>query len=148
MVAPKERWSDDGVVRAARRVAETTGARVMHTTDLGVGIHGVDFLYGDVWLTSRYPMETWNERIAQLAPYQITMDVVRATGNADVKVMHRLPATRARRSVLAERIFERSGVDAVEITEEVFESPNAIMFDQVENRMHAIKAVMVATIWD
>jgi len=146
MVAPKERWNHDEVIKEARRIAETTGARITHTEDMGEGVRGVDFLYTDVWLSMGEPKEAWNERIAQLSSYQISMDVIRATGNPDVKVLHCLPAFHDRNTKVGQEIFEHTGMDALEITDEVFESPYSIVFDQAENRMHTIKAVMVATL--
>src|SRR3954462_9217871 len=146
MVAPKERWNHDAVVKEARRIAESTGARITHTEDMGEGVRGVDFLYTDVWLSMGEPKEAWNERIAQLSPYQITMDVLRATGSPNVKFMHCLPAFHDPHTKVGEDVYERTGMDALEVTDEVFESPYSIVFDQAENRMHAIKAVMVATL--
>jgi len=146
MVAPKSRWNQDEVIKEARRIAETTGARVTHTEDVGAGVRGVDFLYTDVWLSMGEPKDAWNERIGLLRPYQINMDTVRAAGNPAVKVMHCLPAFHDRRTKVGEEIFEHTGMDALEITDEVFESPYSIVFDQAENRMHTIKAIMVATL--
>ena len=146
MVAPKSRWNQDEVIKEARRIADTTGARVTHTEDVAAGVHGVDFLYTDVWLSMGEPKAAWNERIALLRPYQINMDTVRATGNPAVKVMHCLPAFHDRRTKVGEEIFEHTGLDALEITDQVFESPYSIVFDQAENRMHTIKAIMVATL--
>jgi len=148
MVAPKDRWNQDEIIKDARRIAETTGARIVHTEDMDEGVHGVDYLYTDVWLSMGEPKDAWNERIAQLRPYQISMDVLRATGNPSVKVMHCLPAFHDRHTKVGEEIFQQTGMDALEITDEVFESPQSIVFDQAENRMHTIKAVMVATLGD
>jgi ornithine carbamoyltransferase len=148
MVAPKDRWNTEEVVKEARRIAEVTGARITHTDDVGEGIRGVDFLYTDVWLSMGEPKEAWNERIALLSPYQVSMDVIRATGNPSVKVMHCLPAFHDRRTEVGEEIFEHTGIDALEVTDEVFESPYSIVFDQAENRVPTIKAVMVATLGD
>ena len=146
MVAPADRWNHDDVVKEARRVAETTGARIMQTEDVDEGVRDVDFLYTDVWLSMGEPKSQWGRRIDELRPYQINMDVVRATRNPTVKVMHCLPAFHDRRTKVGEEIFEHTGLEALEITDEVFESPYSIVFDQAENRMHTIKAVMVATL--
>jgi len=146
MVAPTSRWNHDDVIKEARRLAELTGARITHTEDVHEGVRGVDFLYTDVWLSMGEPKEAWAERISQLRPYQINMEVVRATGNPTVSVMHCLPAFHNRRTRVGEEIFEHTGLDALEVTDEVFESPYSIVFDQAENRMHTIKAVMVATL--
>ncbi len=94
------------------------------------------------------PKEEWDERIAAAAPYQVNMDLIRATGNPDVKFMHCLPAFHDRHTKVGEEIYEQTGLDALEVTDEVFESPHSIVFDQAENRMHTIKAVMVATLGD
>jgi ornithine carbamoyltransferase len=146
MVAPAARWNHDEVVKRAQHIAEATGARITHTDDVDEGVRGVDFLYTDVWLSMGEPTAAWHERISQLRPYQISMDTVRATGNPGVRVMHCLPAFHDRRTKVGEQIFEQTGLDALEITDDVFESPYAIVFDQAENRMHTIKAVMVATL--
>jgi ornithine carbamoyltransferase len=148
MVAPKERWNPDDVIKEARRIAETTGARITHTEDVGEGVRDVDFLYTDVWLSIGEPKDAWNERIAQLSPYQVNMDVIRATGNPTVRFMHCLPAFHDRKTEVGEEIFEHTGMDALEVTDEVFDSPHSIVFDQAENRMHTIKAVLVATLGD
>ncbi|MDI6105252.1 ornithine carbamoyltransferase [Actinoplanes sp. NEAU-A12] len=146
MVAPRSRWNPDEVIKAARRIAETTGARITHTEDVAEGVRGADFLYTDVWLSMGEPKSAWDERIDVLKPYQITMEVVRATGNPAVKVMHCLPAFHDRRTRVGQEIYEHTGLDALEITDEVFESHHSIVFDQAENRMHTIKAIMVATL--
>jgi ornithine carbamoyltransferase len=146
MVAPTARWNHDDVIKEARRIGEMTGARITHTEDVAEGVRGVDFLYTDVWLSMGEPKEAWDERISQLRGYQVNMDAVRATGNPQVKFMHCLPAFHDRRTKVGEEIFEHTGLDALEVTDEVFESPYSIVFDQAENRMHTIKAVMVATL--
>jgi ornithine carbamoyltransferase len=146
IVAPTSRWNDDAVVKEARRIAESTGARIALTEDVADGVRGVDFLYTDVWLSMGEPKEAWNERISQLRKYQINMDTIRATGNPRVKFMHCLPAFHDRRTKVGEEIYEATGMESLEVTDEVFESPYSIVFDQAENRMHTIKAVMVATL--
>ena len=146
IVAPNERWNSDDVVKEARSIAESTGARVTLTDNVEEGVQGVDFLYTDVWLSMGEPKEAWNERISQLRAYQINMDVIRATGNSRVRFMHCLPAFHDRRTKVGEEIFEHTGMESLEVTDEVFESPYSIVFDQAENRMHTIKAVMVATL--
>jgi ornithine carbamoyltransferase len=146
MVGPRERWNHEDVIKQARRIAEATGARIEHTDDLASGVRDVDFVYTDVWLSMGEPKERWDERIALLRPYQITMDVLHATGNPAVKFMHCLPAFHDRATAVGAQIFERTGMAALEVTDEVFESPASIVFDQAENRMHTIKAVLVATL--
>jgi ornithine carbamoyltransferase len=146
MVGPRERWNHDDVTKQARRIAEATGARITQTEDLGSGVRDVDFVYTDVWLSMGEPEEAWHERIALLRPYQITMDVMRATGSPAVKFMHCLPAFHDRGTKVGAQIFDATGMAALEVTDEVFESPSSIVFDQAENRMHTIKAVLVATL--
>jgi ornithine carbamoyltransferase len=146
MVAPEGRWNHDHVVKEARRIAEQTGARITQTANVDDGVAGVDFLYTDVWLSMGEPKDQWDARIALLKPYQINMEMIRAVGNPAVKVMHCLPAFHDRRTKVGEEIFEHTGLESLEITNEVFESPYSIVFDQAENRMHTIKAIMVATL--
>ncbi|HKR40631.1 MAG TPA: ornithine carbamoyltransferase [Paraburkholderia sp.] len=146
MVAPRQRWNPDAVVKEAQRIVETTGARITQTEDMAKGVRGVDFLYTDVWLSMGESKQQWDERIALLRPYQISMDVVRATGNPRVRFMHCLPAFHDRATAVGEDIFEHTGMPALEVTDDVFESPYSIVFDQAENRMHTIKAVLVATL--
>lgn len=146
MVAPQSRWNPDEVIKAAQAIAETTGARITHTEDVTEGVRGADFLYTDVWLSMGEPKEAWDERIRLLKPYQINIDAVRATANPAVKVMHCLPAFHDRNTKVGQDIYEHTGLASLEITDEVFESPYSIVFDQAENRMHTIKAIMVATL--
>ena len=146
IVAPKERWNHDDVVDAAERLAATTGARVTRTEDVSEGVEGVDFLYTDVWVSMGEPKEIWDDRIRLLHPYQVNTEVLRKTGNPDVKFMHCLPAFHDRNTVVGEQIYAHTGRAGLEVTDEVFESRRSIVFDQAENRMHTIKAVMVATL--
>ncbi|WP_372736824.1 ornithine carbamoyltransferase [Nocardioides sp.] len=146
IVAPRSLWNHDDVLAHAREIAEITGARITHTEDVGEGAKGVDFLYTDVWVSMGEPAETWEERINLLKPYQVTMDVVKATGNPKVKFMHCLPGFHDRHTKVGEDLFQRTGMSALEVTDEVFESRHSIVFDQAENRMHTIKAVLVATL--
>ena len=146
MVAPRHLWNTDDVVKAARQIADETGARITHTEDVAEGVEGVDFLYTDVWVSMGEPKDVWDERITLLQPYQINAEMIRATGNRNVKFMHCLPAFHDRNTKVGEDIYEKSGLEALEVTDEVFESPHSIVFDQAENRMHTIKAVMLATL--
>ncbi|WP_331768029.1 ornithine carbamoyltransferase [Embleya sp. NBC_00896] len=148
MVAPKALWNDDAIVARAKEVAARTGATVTHTEDITQGVAGVDFLYTDVWVSMGEPKEIWDTRIAQLKPYQVNADVVKATANPAVKFLHCLPAFHNRATKVGEEIFRKTGLDALEVTEEVFESEISIVFDQAENRLHTIKAVLVATLGD
>ena len=146
IVAPRSLWNDQGVIARARAIAEQTGARIQHTEDVGSGVAGVDFLYTDVWVSMGEPKEVWAERIELLRPYQVNADVVKATGNAQVKFMHCLPAFHDRNTAVGEELFQSTGMESLEVTDEVFESHHSIVFDQAENRMHTIKAVLVATL--
>jgi ornithine carbamoyltransferase len=146
IVAPKELWNHPDVISTANEIAEETGARILHTEKVEEGVVGVDFLYTDVWVSMGEPKEVWAERISLLKPYQVNMDVVKATGNPQVKFMHCLPAFHDRHTKVGEELFQSTGMDALEVTDDVFESPHSIVFDQAENRMHTIKAVLVATL--
>jgi len=145
-VAPKQCWPEDELVSTCRQIAKETGATIMLTDDVEEGVKGVDFLYTDVWVSMGEPIEVWDERVKLLRPYQINMDVVRKTGNPNVKFMHCLPAFHNRETTMGEEIFQKYGLDGMEVTEDVFESPMSIVFDEAENRLHTIKAVMVATL--
>ncbi|MCZ4119269.1 ornithine carbamoyltransferase [Streptomyces sp. H39-S7] len=146
IVAPRHLWPEESVVAEARRLAERTGARVTLTEDVAEGVRGVDYLHTDVWVSMGEPKEVWDERIALLGPYAVTMDVLRATGNADVKFLHCLPAFHDLGTKIGQEIYERHGLTSLEVTDEVFESAHSVVFDQAENRMHTIKAILVATL--
>jgi len=146
MVSPTELTNPPEVIAAATEIAETTGARITHTDDPGAGVHGVDFVYTDVWVSMGEPEETWRQRIDLLLPYQVNRQLLDRTGNPDVRFMHCLPAFHDRQTEVGEQLFQSTGLDALEVTDDVFESKNSIVFDQAENRMHTIKAVMVATL--
>jgi len=148
IVAPKELWPPADLIDAYRQRAATTGARVTITEDVDEGVKGADFLHTDVWVSMGEAHEVWKERIRLLMPYQINADVMRRTGNPNVKFMHCLPAFHNRDTKVGEEIFEKFGIDCMEVTEEVFESPASIVFDQAENRMHTIKAILVSTLAD
>ena len=146
IAAPAVLWPDPELVDEAKRIATTTGARITVTDDVGQAVRGVDFLYTDVWVSMGEPATTWAERIKLLLPYQVNAEVVAATGNPTVAFMHCLPALHNRDTATAEQLFEQTGLSEFEVTDEVFESPRSIVLDQAENRMHTIKAVMVATL--
>jgi ornithine carbamoyltransferase len=136
------------VAGIARDLAAESGARLTVTADVPAAVAGADYLYTDVWLSMGEPADEWDRRIALLLPYQVNQDVMDATGNPSVKFMHCLPALHNRETEIGERLYEKRGLEALEVTEEVFESPASIVFDQAENRLHTIKAVMVATAGD
>ncbi|NUR88661.1 MAG: ornithine carbamoyltransferase [Nonomuraea sp.] len=149
LVAPRALQPDqDLAVKPAEELARTTGARITITDDVAAGVRGVDFLYTDVWVSMGEPAEVWDERIKLLLPYQVNEAVVQATGNPAVKFMHCLPAFHDRQTGVGEEIFARTGLESLEVTDAVFESPRSIVFDEAENRLHTIKAVMVATLGD
>ncbi|MEU0134964.1 ornithine carbamoyltransferase [Streptomyces sp. NPDC006296] len=146
IVAPAAYRPAQGVVDRARELAASSGARLTLTEDIAEGVRGADFVVTDVWVSMGEPKEVWDERIAALAPYAVTMDVLRATGNDDVKFLHCLPAFHDLGTKVGREIHERHGLSELEVTDEVFESAHSVVFDEAENRMHTIKAVLVATL--
>ena len=144
LCAPDALLPGQDVREIAERLAALSGARLLLTDDREEAVSGVDFLYTDVWLSMGEPETKWGERIEQLLPYQVNSALVRATGNPSVKFLHCLPALHNRDTEVGEKIFRTYGIDALEVTEEVFESSASIVFDQAENRLHTIKAAMVA----
>lgn len=145
-VAPKSCQPDATLVAQCLEIAKETGAKITITDNVDEGVKGVDFLYTDVWVSMGEPDEVWVERIALLRAYQVNMDLVKKTGNPNVKFLHCLPAFHNRETVVGEQIFQKFGLDGMEVTEDVFESDRSIVFDEAENRLHTIKAVMVATL--
>jgi ornithine carbamoyltransferase len=146
LVAPEDRWPEEELVDEAREIARATGARVTLTDSVADGVKGADFLYTDVWVSMGEPKDVWADRIRQLSPYQVNAAAMAATGNPDTKFMHCLPAFHNADTKVGKDTLEHFGISEMEVTEEVFESPASIVFDQAENRMHTIKAVLVATI--
>ncbi|MEU8969156.1 ornithine carbamoyltransferase [Streptomyces monashensis] len=146
IVAPRVLWPDETIVAVARQLAAASGARVTLTEDVPEGVRGADFIATDVWVSMGEPKEVWDERIALLGPYAVTMDVLAATGNPDVKFLHCLPAFHDLGTQVGREIHERHGLTELEVTDEVFESGHSVVFDEAENRMHTIKAVLVATL--
>jgi ornithine carbamoyltransferase len=146
IAAPRSLWPADELVASAREFAAASGGRVTITEDVEEAVRGADFLLTDVWVSMGEADEVWAERIELLKPYQINAQTMAATGNPDVKFMHCLPAFHNTETEVGKQIHEKFGMSALEVTEEVFESPASIVFDEAENRMHTIKAVMVATL--
>jgi ornithine carbamoyltransferase len=146
VVAPVPVWPRPDFLAAALDIAERSGARIRVTDDLESGVRGADVVYTDVWVSMGEAEAVWDERVALLRPYQVTADVMALTGNPDAKFMHCLPAFHNLETEVGAKMFERYGLAAMEVTDEVFESPASIVFDQAENRMHTIKAVLVATL--
>jgi len=143
IASPRELWPPDDVVRAARALAAASGARVMVPDDLPQAVKGADFVYTDVWLSMGESPEQWDARVSLLRPYQVTAPVMHASGKAGTSLMHCLHAVHDRTTRLGARLFERYGLDGAEVTNDVFESDRSIVFDQAENRLHTIKAVLV-----
>jgi ornithine carbamoyltransferase len=143
--APRSRWPADELVASVRALAGRSGARLTRTEDPREAATGADHVYTDVWVWMGEPKEAWAERIALLLLYQVDAALMAATGNPATR-LHRLPAFHGRDTTLGQEILERFGLDAMEVTDEVFESPASIVFDQAENRMHTIKALLVASL--
>ncbi|MGW3095307.1 ornithine carbamoyltransferase [Streptomyces sp. NPDC001102] len=148
IAAPAALWPDRGLVADCRWFGERTGARITVTEDVEVAVRGADFLHTDVWVSMGEPADTWRERIDLLLPYQVTAKTLAATGNPDVRFMHCLPALHDHRTRLGRQLLDTYGLDGLEVTDEVFSSPASIVFDQAENRLHTVKAVLVATLED
>jgi len=146
LVAPKQFWPEENLVITCQQIAKQTGAKITLTENVDEGVQGCDFLYTDVWVSMGEAAEAWDERVALMTPYQINMDVIEKTGNPQVKFMHCLPAFHNDETTVGKEVAEKYGMKGLEVTEEVFESHHSIVFDEAENRMHTIKAVMVATL--
>lgn len=146
IVAPEQLWPAEPVRTAAQGLAEVSGARITLTEDVDAGVAGADFLYTDVWVSMGEAKEVWAERIAMLKAYQVSMGTVRATGNPDVRFLHCLPAYHDLGTAVGRQMYEATGMAELECTDEVFESRHSVVFDQAENRLHTIKAVLVATL--
>ena len=145
-VAPAAVQPHKELVSQAQKIAEDTGAKISITDDLVKGVKGCDFLCTDVWVSMGEPEEVWKERIEMLQPYQVNAAAMEQTGNPDVKFLHCLPAFHNRETQIGEAIYQKFGLEAMEVTDEIFESPASIAFGEAENRIHTIKAVMVATL--
>jgi len=146
--APHSLWPAEYLVGACQEIARETGARLKLTEDIEQGVKGVDFIHTDVWVSMGEPDSVWEERIKLLNPYQVNKQMIELTGNLETKFMHCLPAFHNRETKIGEQIYQKFGVECMEVTEEVFESEKSLVWDQAENRMHTIKAVMVATLGD
>ena len=146
IAAPKDYQPSAELVAKCQDIAKETGAKITITENTDEAVKGADFLYTDVWVSMGEPDSVWEERIKLLKPFQINMKIIEKTGNADVKFLHSLPAFHNRETKVGEEIFRKFGLDGMEVTEDVFESKHSIVFDEAENRLHTIKAVMVATL--
>jgi ornithine carbamoyltransferase len=147
-VAPKILHPNKKLVAQAKAIAKETGARITVTDDLAEGVKGCDFLYTDVWVSMGEPESVWKERIELLKAYQVNKAVMEKTGNSDVKFLHCLPAFHNRETKIGDEVYQKFGIEAMEVTEEVFESDASIVWEEAENRIHTIKAIMVATLGD
>ncbi len=144
--APRHLWPSEELIAKARETAEKSGARLLLTENPQEAVNGVDYIHTDVWVSMGEPESVWKERIELLAPYQVNAALMAAAGNPEVKFMHCLPAFHNSETKIGGWINQTFGMDGVEVTEEVFEGPASVVFDQAENRMHTIKAVLVATL--
>ena len=148
VVTPAELNPEPAVLERAQNIAKETGAKIVVSNDINEGVKGADVIYADVWVSMGEPDEIWEKRIKLLKPYQVTMDVLKATGNPDVIFEHCLPAFHDQETGVGKKIYEKYGLKEMEVTNEVFESKHSVVFREAENRMHTIKAVMVATLGD
>jgi ornithine carbamoyltransferase len=146
IASPKSLWPSDEFQKAAHGFAAESGAKITLTESVEEAVKGADFLLTDVWVSMGEPDEVWKQRIELLLPYQVNAKAMELTGNPNCKFMHCLPAFHNTNTQVGKEIFEKYGLEALEVTEEVFESPASVVFDEAENRMHTIKAVMVATL--
>jgi ornithine carbamoyltransferase len=147
LCGPQSLWPEAALLEQCRKLAEASGARITLTEKLAEGVEGCDFIYTDVWVSMGEAESIWAERIALLSPFTVTQGVMDLTGNPYTKFLHCLPAFHNRDTVTGEKVFQTYGLDCMEVTDEVFESPASKVFDQAENRLHSIKAVLVATMW-
>ena len=148
IVAPKALQPSKELIDQCLVIAKETGARVTITDDVDAGVKGCDFIYTDIWVSMGEPDEVWKERIGMLMPYQVNASLMARTGNPHCKFMHCLPSYHNLDTKAGRDVYGKFGLDGIEVTEDVFEGPNSIVFDEAENRMHTIKAVMVATLGD
>ena len=144
--APKEMWPEESLVSECEKIAAETGGKITLTESVDEGVKGVDFIYTDVWVSMGEADEVWKDRIAMMMPYQVNASMMAKTGNPQTKFMHCLPAFHNRETIVGEEIYKKFGVEAMEVSDDVFESEASVVFDEAENRLHTIKAVMVATL--
>ena len=147
-VAPKQFWPGQELVDQCLEIAKETGAKITLTENVDEGVKGADFIYTDVWVSMGEPEEAFKERINLMMPYQVNAEMMKKTGNPKCKFLHCLPAFHNRETQIGEEIYQKHGVEAMEVTDDVFESPASLVFDEAENRLHTIKAIMVATLGD
>ncbi|MGY0217579.1 ornithine carbamoyltransferase [Endozoicomonadaceae bacterium StTr2] len=148
IAAPKAFFPEESLVAQCREIAEQTGGKILLSENVDEAVQDCDFLYTDVWVSMGEPKEAWDERVSLMKPYQVNMDVIKKTGNPHVKFLHCLPAFHNDETVVGKEVAAQYGMAGLEVTEDVFESDHSIVFDEAENRLHTIKAVMVATLGD
>jgi ornithine carbamoyltransferase len=149
LCGPKKLWPADDYVAIAKKLQEQSGAKLTLTEDPKEAVKGCDFIHTDVWVSMGEPKEVWKERIDLLLKYQVNMELMKASGNPQVKFMHCLPAFHDTETTLGKQIAETYGIkNGLEVTNDVFESEYNLAFEQAENRMHTIKAILVATLGD
>lgn len=148
LCGPKHLWPDEQLISECQAIAQNSGAKLTLTDSVAEGVEGADFLYTDVWVSMGEPDSVWAERVEMLMPYQVNRRAMDLTGNPNVKFLHCLPAFHNRDTKVGEEIYQKFGIESMEVTEEVFESESSVVFDESENRMHTIKAIMVATLGD
>ena len=146
LISPGNLQPAQELASTAVEIAKETGAKITITEDIDSGVKDCDFLCTDVWVSMGEPEGVWKERISQLLPYQINSEVMQKTDNPAVKFLHCLPAFHNRETEIGEKVYQNFGIEAMEVTEDVFESSASVVFDEAENRVHTIKAVMVATL--
>ena len=146
LCAPKNYWPEQNLISECITITKKTKAKITLTENVEEAVKGVDFLYTDVWLSLGESADKWEERINLMRPYQINKEVIKLTKNSKVKFLHCLPAFHNRETTVGEDIYQKFGLDGMEVTDDIFESKHSIVFDQAENRLHTIKAVMVATL--
>ncbi len=146
LAGPRSTWPSETWVNQARVVAKENGASITVTEDVISAVRGCDFLYTDVWVSMGESPDLWSERIKEMLPYRVTSELMRATDNSNTKFLHCLPSLHNKETTLGKQLFEQYGLDGLEVTDEVFESKASIVFDQAENRLHTIKAILVATL--
>jgi ornithine carbamoyltransferase len=146
IVAPKSLFPEKALLAKCQAVAKETGAKITVTDDIAKGVKGADVIYTDVWVSMGEPDSVWESRIKLLKPYQVNADMMSKTGKSTTLFMHCLPAFHDLKTVIGKQIHEKFGLTSMEVSDDVFEGPNSVVFDEAENRMHTIKAVMVATL--
>ncbi len=146
LAGPTSTWPGETRLNQVQVVAKENGASIMVTDDVMSAVRGCDFLYTDVWVSMGVSPDLWGERIKEMLPYRVTSELMAATGNPNTKFMHCLPSLHNKETTLGKQLFEQYGLDGLEVTDEVFESKASIVFDQAENRLHTIKAILVATL--